>query len=57
MPVPILTALSGTLIRKWFAKSDSPATLAVTFLTAAIPTIPVALGIISIGRVFKSHRS
>jgi drug/metabolite transporter (DMT)-like permease len=46
MPVPILAALSGTLIGKWFPKVDNSATLAVTFLTAAVPTIPITLAII-----------
>ena len=42
VPVPILFALSGTLIAKWFADYDEMACIAVTFVTASLVLIPVA---------------
>jgi drug/metabolite transporter (DMT)-like permease len=41
VPVPILFALSGTLIAKWFADYDEMACIAVTFVTASIVLIPL----------------
>jgi drug/metabolite transporter (DMT)-like permease len=41
VPVPILFALSGTLIAKWFADYDEMACIAVTFVTASMVLIPV----------------
>jgi drug/metabolite transporter (DMT)-like permease len=41
VPVPILFALSGTLIEKWFADYDEMACIAVTFVTASLVLIPV----------------
>lgn len=39
VPVPILFALSGTLIAKWFSDYDEMACIAVTFLTASVVLI------------------
>ena len=41
VPVPILFALSGTLIAKWFADYDEMACIAVTFVTASVVLIPI----------------
>jgi drug/metabolite transporter (DMT)-like permease len=43
VPVPILYALSGSLIGKWFAKFDDSACIAVTFTTGASVLIPATL--------------
>jgi drug/metabolite transporter (DMT)-like permease len=45
VPVPILFALSGTLVGKWFAEYDDVACIAVTFVTAAVAIIPITLAI------------
>jgi hypothetical protein len=41
IPVPICSALSGTLICKWFAKYDESAAIAANFLVSALILIPV----------------
>lgn len=41
IPVPICTALSGTLICKWFAKCDESATIAANFTVSAFVLIPI----------------
>jgi hypothetical protein len=43
VPIPILTALSGTLIGKWFAKYDDSAAVAANFVLSGFTIIPVAL--------------
>ena len=45
LPVPILWALSGTFVGKWFSDFDDYACIAVTFTMAAVVVIPVALAI------------
>jgi drug/metabolite transporter (DMT)-like permease len=45
VPVPILFALSGTLIAKWFADYDEMACIAVTFLTASAVLIPITVAV------------
>jgi drug/metabolite transporter (DMT)-like permease len=45
LPVPVLWALSGSLVGKWFADVDESACIAVTFLTAAAVVVPVTLGV------------
>jgi hypothetical protein len=45
LPVPVLWALSGSLVGKWFADADESACIAVTFLTAAAVVVPVTLGL------------
>jgi drug/metabolite transporter (DMT)-like permease len=40
IPVPICSALSGTLICKWFAKYDESAAIAANFLVSALVLIP-----------------
>jgi hypothetical protein len=41
IPVPICTALSGTLICKWFARFDESAAIAANFLVSASVLIPI----------------
>lgn len=41
IPVPICSALSGTLVCKWFAKYDESAAIAANFLVSALILIPV----------------
>ena len=41
VPIPILSALNGTLIAKWFAGYDERAAIAVNFLTPALVLIPL----------------
>ena len=41
IPVPICTALGGTLICKWFAKYDESAAIAANFCVSAVILIPV----------------
>ena len=41
IPVPICTALGGTLICKWFAKYDEFAAIAANFCVSAVILIPV----------------
>jgi drug/metabolite transporter (DMT)-like permease len=43
LPVPVLWALSGSLVGKWFADIDESACIAVTFITAAAVVVPVTL--------------
>ena len=43
IPVPICTALGGTLVCKWFAKYDESAAIAANFFVSAVILIP-ALG-------------
>jgi hypothetical protein len=40
LPVPILWALSGTFVGKWFSDFDDYACIAVTFVMAAGVVIP-----------------
>jgi drug/metabolite transporter (DMT)-like permease len=42
LPVPICTALGGTLVCKWFAKYDESAAIAANFLVSALVLIPAA---------------
>jgi drug/metabolite transporter (DMT)-like permease len=46
VPVPICTALGGTLIAKWFAKYDEAAAIASNFLFANVLLIPSTLFIL-----------
>ena len=41
IPVPICTALGGTLVCKWFAKYDKSAAIAANFFVSAVILIPV----------------
>jgi hypothetical protein len=43
LPVPICTALGGTLIAKWFGKYDESAAIASNFLFANVLLIPTTL--------------
>jgi drug/metabolite transporter (DMT)-like permease len=45
LPVPILWALSGSLVGKWFSDFDDYACVAVTFVMAAVVVVPVTLAI------------
>jgi drug/metabolite transporter (DMT)-like permease len=45
LPVPVLWALSGSFVGKWFSDFDDSACIAVTFVMAAVVVIPVALTI------------
>ena len=45
LPVPILWALSGTFVGKWFSDFDDYACISVTFVMAAVVVIPIALAI------------
>ena len=45
LPVPVLWALSGTLVGKWFADVDESACIAVTFIMAALVVVPVTLAV------------
>jgi drug/metabolite transporter (DMT)-like permease len=45
LPVPVLWALSGSLVGKWFSNFDEAACTAVTFTTAAVVVVPIALAI------------
>jgi drug/metabolite transporter (DMT)-like permease len=40
IPIPVLSALSGTLIGKWFSKYDESAAIAANFLVPAVVLIP-----------------
>jgi hypothetical protein len=40
IPIPILSALNGTLIGKWFAKYDEAAAIGVNFLVPSAVLIP-----------------
>jgi drug/metabolite transporter (DMT)-like permease len=42
IPVPICSALSGTLVCKWFAKYDESAAIAANFCISALILIPAA---------------
>jgi hypothetical protein len=46
LPVPICTALGGTLIGKWFAKYEESAAIAANFLFANVILIPASLFIL-----------
>lgn len=43
MPVPICTALGGTLIHKWFAKYEEAAAIAANFFVANVILVPTTL--------------
>ena len=45
LPVPVLWALSGSFVGKWFSDFDEYACIAVTFTMAAVVVVPVALAI------------
>ena len=45
LPVPVLWALSGTFVGKWFSDFDEYACIAVTFTMAAVVVVPIALAI------------
>jgi hypothetical protein len=42
VPVPICSALGGTLVGKWFARYDESAAIAANFLVSALVLVPVA---------------
>ncbi len=42
IPVPICSALSGTLVCKWFAKYDESAAVSANFLVSALVLIPIS---------------
>ena len=42
IPVPICSALGGTLVCKWFGKYDESAAIAANFLVSALVLIPAA---------------
>jgi drug/metabolite transporter (DMT)-like permease len=46
IPIPICSALGGTLIGKWFARYDESATIAANFLASAAVLIPVTVFIL-----------
>ena len=46
IPVPICTALGGTLIGKWFVKYDESGTIAANFLFSTLILIPITLFIL-----------
>jgi len=43
LPVPLLSALSGTLIGKWFKQYDASAAVAANFIVSSCIVIPIAL--------------
>lgn len=43
VPIPLLYALTATLVGKWFSKYDESAAIAVNFLTANVVLIPSTL--------------
>ena len=45
LPVPVMWALSGSLVTKWFSNANESACVAVTFAMAAAVVVPVALAI------------
>jgi drug/metabolite transporter (DMT)-like permease len=45
LPVPVLWAFSGSLVGKWFSDFDEHASVAVTFVTAAVVVVPITLAI------------
>ena len=45
LPVPVLWALSGSLVGKWFCGRRWSACIAVTFITAAVVVVPVTLAV------------
>ena len=45
LPVPVLWALSGSFVGKWFSDLDKSACIAVTFAMAAAVVVPVTLAI------------
>jgi hypothetical protein len=49
IPVPICSALGGTLVCKWFAKYDESAAVAANFCVSALILIPTA-GLVLYGR-------
>jgi hypothetical protein len=46
IPVPVFTALSGTLMGKWFARYEESATVSANFLFANVLLIPTTLFIL-----------
>ena len=46
IPVPLASALGGTLVGKWFASYDKSAAIAANFLTANVILIPGCLAIL-----------
>jgi drug/metabolite transporter (DMT)-like permease len=46
VPVPIFSALGGTLIGKWFAKYDESAAIAANFLVSTCVLIPITVFIL-----------
>ena len=46
VPVPICSALGGTLVGKWFGKSDKSAAVAANFFVANVVLIPTTVAIL-----------
>jgi hypothetical protein len=46
IPIPICSALGGTLIGKWFARYDESAAIAANFLASAVVLIPISVFIL-----------
>ena len=59
IPVPICSALGGTLVCKWFAKYDESAAIAANFVVSALLLIPGAglFSVLALGIGFWPDRS
>jgi hypothetical protein len=43
VPIPLLSALSGTLIGKWYSKFDESAAIAANFVASFLVLVPLGL--------------
>ncbi len=50
IPIPLLSALGGTLIGKWFAGYDESAAIAANFVASSFTLIPITLAIMILGK-------
>lgn len=56
VPVPLLSALGGTLIGKWFAKYDESAAIAANFVVSTLALIPVSILILYLRDELRSDQ-
>lgn len=56
VPIPLLSALSGTLIGKWFSKYDESAAIAANFVASSLVLVPLGIVYLAINSELRSDQ-
>jgi drug/metabolite transporter (DMT)-like permease len=56
VPIPLLSALSGTLIGKWFSKYDESAAVAANFVASSLVLVPLGIVYLAINSELRSDQ-